>query len=96
MGLRAYLAVVASLTIIGNAAAYCSKPDAPYCASEYGAFDGEDEFDRCKSEMNSYQSEVEDFISCLNREIEDLKRQGGSAADEYEDAVASFNRRAQG
>lgn len=96
MGLRALFVILTFLTVVCDAAAYCSKPDAPYCASEYGAFDDEDDFDRCKSEMNSYQSEIEDFISCVNREIDDLKRQGSSAVDEYEDAVSSFNRRVQG
>lgn len=101
MDLRTAWAVGILLTVGNNAVAFCSKPDAPYCASRYGAFDDEYEFSRCKSEMESYKSDVEDFVSCVKREIEDLTRQaddltrqGDTAVDEYQDTVSSFNRRA--
>src|SRR5690348_7535830 len=58
------------------ARAACSKPDAPYCASGYGRFDDEYSFSSCKSEMESYRSEVEDFLACQRRE-------GQAAIDEY-------------
>ena len=96
MLVRSALIGVVLLIFGSSAGAFCSEPDAPYCASRYGAFDDEYEFDRCKREMESYQSEVEDFISCLKREIEDLNRKGNQAVDDYTDAVTSFNRRARG
>lgn len=37
--------------------------------------------------MESYKSEVEDFMSCL-------KKQGDEAVNEYNDAISSFNSRA--
>ena len=72
----------------GNASAFCSKPDAPSCASRYGAFDDEYDFNRCKRKIESYRSEVEYFLDCL-------KREGDEATGEFKDAVDSFNRRAR-
>ena len=69
--------------------ASCSEPSAPYCATKYGAFDDEDEFRRCKREMDSYQSEAQEFLSCV-------KRKSDSIIEEYNSAVQSFNRRARG
>jgi hypothetical protein len=79
-----------ALTSMGTSAnAYCSAPSAPSCATRYGAFDSEDDFDRCKRQMSSYKSEVEDYLSCLRREAD-------STIEEYNSAVESFNRRARG
>lgn len=69
--------------------AYCSRPDAPYCATSFGNFDDEYEFEQCKSEMEIYQSEIEDFLACQ-------KRENQQAIDEYNEAVESFNRRVRG
>src|SRR3974390_288353 len=49
---------------------YCSPPSAPYCATQYGPFDDTYDFDRCKSEMQSYKDEVESFLSCQRRDNE--------------------------
>jgi hypothetical protein len=85
---------------VSPALAYCSEPSAPYCATRYGTFDGEDEFRRCKREMESYQSEAQDFLSCQKREVDDLlsvmKRKSDGVIEEYNSAVESFNRRARG
>ena len=77
------------LAVTGAASAYCSKPSAPYCASRYGAFDDEDEFRRCKREMEDYQNQMNDFLSCTRSEAD-------RAVREYNDAVETFNRRARG
>lgn len=69
--------------------ALCSKPDAPSCASDFGRFDDDTDFQSCKSEMENYKSEIEDFLDCLKRENEE-------AIEEYNDAVRSFNDRARG
>ena len=95
MRTRTILASIALTFMTADARAYCSKPDAPYCASRYGAFDDDYDFDRCKREMVSYRSDLEFFLDCLRRESEDLKRQGDEATDDYNDAVESFNRRAR-
>lgn len=73
----------------GSASAYCSAPSAPYCAERYGAFDDEDAFERCKREMEDFQIETQTFLACL-------KRDSDRGVEAYNDAVASFNRRARG
>ncbi|WP_309086405.1 hypothetical protein [Chelativorans sp.] len=73
----------------GAQAAYCSEPSAPYCAEQYGEFDDGYEFERCKSEMESYRADVESYLDCLREASE-------QALSEYNDAVESFNRRARG
>jgi hypothetical protein len=70
----------------GTSHASCSQPDAPSCASGYSKFEDQDEFDNCKTEMESYKSEVEDFLSCLKRDADE-------ASNDYNDAVSSFNNR---
>ena len=69
--------------------AYCSPPSAPSCAARYGAFDDQDDFDRCKRQMSSYQSEAQDYLSCVRRETD-------GAIEEYNSAVDRFNRRERG
>jgi hypothetical protein len=86
LGLIFTVAVVGAATPAFSA---CSEPAAPYCSTKYGPFDDEDEFHRCKSEMESYQSEAQDFVSCM-------KRKSDSIIQEYNNAVDSFNRRARG
>jgi hypothetical protein len=46
--------------------------------------------------MSSYQSEAQDYLSCMRREADDLKRKSDTVIDEYNGAVESFNRRARG
>lgn len=87
------IAAILSLSPIGEAYAfYCSEPSAPSCASRYGSFDDEWEFDRCKREMESYKNDVESFIDCNNQQA---RRENEEAISEYGNAVDSFNRRAR-
>jgi len=91
-------AIIISAAIVAifpiNVFAYCSEPSAPSCASSFGSFDDEWEFDRCKRDMEAYRSEVEDFIQCNNEEARRAQQASEEAASEYSDAVDSFNRRA--
>lgn len=91
MRLFTALAILLSLFLTGPTPAlafyYCTEPTAPSCASRYGSFDDEWEFDRCKREMKNYQSDVETFIDCNTRANE-------QAISDYNDAVKKFNRRA--
>lgn len=79
--------------------AYCYEPSAPSCASRYGSFDDQWEFDRCKREMETYKSEIESYMSCNNRQaeeaIDEARRNNNNASSSYSDAVDSFNRRAR-
>lgn len=98
--------LVASLMVVSMptiAAAYCSKPDAPYCATRYGPFDDQYDFDRCKREMQSYRDDVQSFLSCLKREsdqtINDYSISSWTKAgspDASRVSTYSFNRRARG
>jgi hypothetical protein len=80
----------------GAAEAYCSQPSAPSCATRYGSFDDTDDFDRCKRQLTSYKDEVESFMSCKQREMDEARREAERAVSDYNDAVQSFNRRARG
>lgn len=88
----AILAVMLLLTLASAANAFCSEPSAPACASRYGAFDDEWEFDRCKRNMADYKDEAENFIQCHAKEAEQAR---DKAVSEFNDAVQSFNRRAR-
>lgn len=88
------LLAVAALVSPLDALAYCSEPSAPNCASRYGSFDDEWDFDRCKRDMETYKSEVEDFIQCNNDEIRRAQQASEEAASEYSAAVDDFNNRA--
>jgi len=86
----AMISLILSLASSAVAAwGYCSEPSAPSCATRYGPFDDTYDFDRCKSQKRSYQSDVESFLSCIRSDTE-------RAIQEYNDAVESFNRRARG
>ena len=94
--MRIYLIAASFAALIPfEALAYCSEPSAPSCATRYGAFDDEWDFDRCKRDMENYKSEVESFMSCKSREIQEASNESESAASDYNDAVESFNRRAR-
>ena len=80
----------------GPATAYCTEPSAPSCATGYGNFDDQYEFDRCRSQMTSFQSDVEEFVDCQNRAIRKARDASEEAAREYKSTVDSFNRRARG
>ena len=96
MTFKTLLAIGALTLVTAPAQAYCSSPTAPYCATRYGSFDDQDDFDRCRRQMTSYQSEAQDYLSCMRREADDLKRKSDTVIEEYNSAVESFNRRARG
>lgn len=84
--------VLACVLTPSIASAYCSEPSSPYCADRFGKFDDEYDFQRCRSEMESYSSDVEMYVSCIVREAENDR---SKAINAYNDAVESFNRRAR-
>ena len=94
-----HMAVASFLALLGWAedARACYEPSAPYCSSSYMEFEDEWEYDSCVREMESYRDDVESYVSCNNDEAEQAVQEPGDknqrALDEYEDAVASFNRR---
>jgi hypothetical protein len=82
-----------------SAFAFCIKPSAPYCATSFGDFTDQWEFDRCKREMESYQDDVQRYLNCRNDEaqtaVEEAREDNNRALNEYNDAVESFNNRAR-
>ena len=98
MGICASTVLALALLVGGASVALaCYEPSAPYCASRYGAFSDEWEFTSCKREMESYQSDVEAYVSYNNDEaqeaIDRARRANQTAADAYSGAVDDFNRR---
>lgn len=89
----------AAVAAVSPALAYCFDPSAPYCASSFSGFSDQYEFDRCKNKIESYQADVENYMSCRNREaqqgIDEASRDKQRALDTYNEAVESFNRRAR-
>ncbi|WP_234906723.1 hypothetical protein [Rhizobium rhizogenes] len=72
---------------VGTAHAYCSEPSAPYCVSSYGKFDDQSDFEQCKREVESYKSEIEDFVRCEERDVDEANDAAKKAASEAEDAL---------
>ena len=98
--MRRYLLALAMICSPSTSHAYCSEPSAPYCATSYGSFDDEYDFESCKREMENYKDEVERYISCRNDEaqeaIDEANIDNRKASSAYSEAVDSFNRRAGG
>jgi hypothetical protein len=78
--------VCLAMATVPAEAYFCSEPSAPYCANSYSDFDDQDEYDDCRRDMESYASDVDAYIDCLNRASK-------TALDEYNSAIDSFNRR---
>jgi hypothetical protein len=85
------MVLVATLVFSSTSApaSYCSEPTPPTCATRYGTFDDQDDFDQCKRKMTYFKTEVETFLSCVRDEAE-------QARNGYNSAVEAFNRRARG
>ncbi|MFI5410146.1 hypothetical protein [Kaistia sp. UC242_56] len=96
MSTKFHVTILACIAAGLSAPAYasCYEPSAPYCASSYGDFDDQYEFDRCRREMQNYQSEVENYLSCVEGEMKRLRYSAETVTSDFNSAVASFNRRA--
>jgi hypothetical protein len=84
VALGAALNIIAARPVFAD----CYQPSSPPCATRYGAFDDQDDFEQCKRKMTNYKSEVESFLSCRQDDAEQARSQ-------YNSAVESFNRRAR-
>jgi hypothetical protein len=85
--------LVSVITILGvlpaTASRYCSEPSTPFCLSMLGMGHDNLTFQMCRSSMESYKREVEEYKSCLFDE-------GKDAIDDYNKAVRKFNCYASG
>ncbi|MES2667430.1 MAG: hypothetical protein V4712_15130 [Pseudomonadota bacterium] len=59
----------------------CSEPRAPYCLTGFTTFEDEYSFNSCRSELETYQDEVQDFSQCLADEVQDLVDEAESKTD---------------
>ncbi|MFK0332222.1 hypothetical protein ACIQUB_13935 [Rhizobium sp. NPDC090275] len=64
------------------------RPEKPFCASSYLPFTDSLDFDTCRREVQQFKASVEKYLACVESESK-------QAVAEYNDVVASFNRRAQ-
>lgn len=78
--MRSLILVALFVLVDVPASAYCLMPTAPPCASRYGKFDDEWDFQRCRREIESLRSETEQAMQCLR--------------DQFSETVRAFNRRA--
>ncbi|MCZ6103026.1 MAG: hypothetical protein E6258_00300 [Campylobacter ureolyticus] len=47
---------------------YCCKPTMPYCV-EFGNFNSDSDFEMCKMEIENYLRDLQEYIQCLEDEI---------------------------
>jgi hypothetical protein len=81
-----YIVTLAACAFASSSAwAYCSEPSAPSCANGYGSFQDQWEFDSCKGDMEGFKSEIEDFVSCKQREVDEANDAARAAAEEADD-----------
>jgi hypothetical protein len=79
-----------AVTSDAHAQAYfCSKPSAPYCIDAYGTFESERTYRNCRSEVEHYLSQMDDYVTCLGREVDDARTEANGTIDR-------FNCKAQG
>jgi hypothetical protein len=92
--MRSMLLVIAGILVAGPSYGACTKPEAPSCALQTGAFAGGAVFDSCRLEMISYRRAMEALAEC--HQTDGQAAQEKAARDELEDVLARFNRRARG
>lgn len=81
-------------TSIPQALAFsCFDPSPPYCVADYGRFDTDTDFEICRSDMERYQRQVNDYRECVAREAREKME---DSLRRYNRAVDDFNRRARG
>ena len=85
---------LSAMAMIGPAAAgfgtmqpTCFEPDPPWCLN--GSLKSEYEFESCRTQMEHYVREVNDYVRCLDRAQD-------AAIRESNEAVRRFNCKAKG
>ena len=85
-----------TLAISGNAypyMGYCSEPSEPSCVDMLGISRDEFSMSMCRSEIESYLSDIETYIDCRVGELEDEQRQ---LRDDADRSIERFNCYARG
>ena len=92
--MRSLVVGIAAILIAEPSYGACTKPEAPSCAAQTGAFASEADFDACRMPMLSYRSGMEAFAECVQKDGQ--AEQEKAARDELENVLVQFNRRARG
>jgi len=92
--MRNLVLVIAGILIAGPSYGACTKPEAPSCALQTGAFAGEALFDSCRLEMISFRAGMEAFAECHQKDGQAAQEK--AVREELEDVLGRFNRRARG
>lgn len=71
----------------------CYRPDAPFCIDGYGTFDSDWSFQSCKSEVERYVADMNEYSSCVIRQT---KREVSEVEDETSRTIEKFNCNARG
>lgn len=83
------VSLIALLPVSAEAMGFCSEPTKPYCVDQYGTFEDEWSFERCKSDVSTYVQQVRDYADCLEQERQD-------AIQAAQKAIERFNCKAKG
>ena len=68
----------------------CYKPTIPMCVENYyGNFNSKSDFEMCKREVENYLGDLQDYIQCLEKEINE-------AIEEQNEVIKKFNCKARG
>ena len=79
--MKALLLIIALL--FSTPAWACYEPSAPLCQSSPYTFDDNYSFQTCRNELESYSSDVEEYIACLRRKQNDVVEELNSAISEF-------------
>ena len=62
---------------------FCSEPRKPSCIDQYGTFDNEWSFRRCRDSVEDYLDDVSEFQSCLANWHEDIGKEADKLVDRF-------------
>jgi hypothetical protein len=69
-----------------DASGFCGEPPSPVCVTYHEPFRNQDEYNRCRRELEVYKTELEAFLSCL-------RSTANEAVQTYMNALEDFKRR---
>lgn len=68
---------------------YCSRPSEPSIPSPYAA--DYDRMERAQREVANYMDEMQDYVQCVQNELDDAVNEANDIGDEWDRAVKRFN-----
>jgi hypothetical protein len=86
--MKLFLIVGFGLLATADASAVCDEPSSPVCVTQREPFHDQDEYDRCRRELEAYKTGLEALLSCL-------RSQSKEVVQTYMDALEEFKRRSK-